>query len=191
MKSLLHQFLFSWRYLGTPPWDTHISPPELMEYIQNHPAGNALDLGCGTGTNCLTLARNGWTVTGVDLAGLAIYKARRKFAAENLRGRFIVSNVIRVSLLTEHFDLILDIGCYHNLPPDERSAYHENIHKWLKEDGSLLLYGHVSNRKGSENVFLTEENINQLSHRLFLEDRKDCTDAWQRQTVWLCFRKPG
>ncbi len=45
---------FNLRYLGNPPWDTGVSPPELLAIIAEKQPGRALDLGCGTGTNLLT-----------------------------------------------------------------------------------------------------------------------------------------
>lgn len=41
---------------GSPPWDTNITPPELVAEVEGPQArtsGRALDLGCGTGTNSL------------------------------------------------------------------------------------------------------------------------------------------
>ncbi|HZD55845.1 MAG TPA: class I SAM-dependent methyltransferase, partial [Anaerolineales bacterium] len=69
---ILRRIFFNLWYYREPPWDTGISPPELLAFIESHPAGQALDLGCGTGTNVITLARNGWQVTGVDFAPRAI-----------------------------------------------------------------------------------------------------------------------
>ena len=56
---------FKWRYWRRQtPWDTQVTPPEVMEFIARTPPGKALDLGCGTGTNAITLARHGWQVDG-------------------------------------------------------------------------------------------------------------------------------
>jgi len=41
--------LFSERYAsGETPWDSGITPPEIIEFLEMAPAGSALDLGCGT-----------------------------------------------------------------------------------------------------------------------------------------------
>src|SRR5689334_21905005 len=52
---MLRRLSFNLWYFRNPPWDSGISPPELLEFIQTHPAGKAIDLGCGTGTNVITL----------------------------------------------------------------------------------------------------------------------------------------
>ncbi|NJL93940.1 MAG: methyltransferase domain-containing protein [Anaerolineae bacterium] len=75
---------FFWmRYLrGKTPWDTNITPPEVVRLVAEGrtPPGRALDLGCGTGTNALYLARQGWQADGVDFIGQAVRAARRKAA---------------------------------------------------------------------------------------------------------------
>ena len=62
---MLQRLLYNFWYYFNPPWDTGVTPPEVVEAIEGSKAltpGRALDLGCGTGTNGLYLARHGWEV---------------------------------------------------------------------------------------------------------------------------------
>lgn len=181
---------FNLRYFGKPPWDTNQSPPELLEFIQSHPAGSALDLGCGTGTNCLTLAQAGWRTSGVDLAWWAIRKARLRFKAAGLDGQFAAGNIIQVDVPEAEFDLVLDIGCFHSLPEEERNTYRENIFRWLKPGGSFLIYGHKPSARQRLEASLSDHDLSEFQKSLTLTNRKDCEDRWGRQTLWLCFVKP-
>ncbi|QLQ05802.1 MAG: class I SAM-dependent methyltransferase [Anaerolineae bacterium] len=120
-----------WRaYLhGRTPWDTLITPPELEGLILSGDLapGQAVDLGCGTGTNAIFMARHGWTVVGVDFAPQAILRARRRLAQapREIQERvvFHVGDVTRWRFATMPFDFALDIGCLHALSPTERAAY--------------------------------------------------------------------
>ncbi|GIV79653.1 MAG: hypothetical protein KatS3mg050_4047 [Litorilinea sp.] len=78
---------------GPRPWDTGITPPEVVAFWQEHGPGNgglALDLGCGTGTNVAFLARQGLRVLGFDYSGralnMALQRIRRSQAAPPLPG---------------------------------------------------------------------------------------------------------
>lgn len=78
----------SWdqRYVdGELLWDTGEPGVHLPGVIERHniaPA-NALEIGCGTGTNSIWLAQHGFEVTGTDLAPTAIARAeaRERFAS--------------------------------------------------------------------------------------------------------------
>ena len=70
--SILHKLRFYCWYFRKPPWDTNQTPPEVLDFIKHKPPGKALDLGCGTGTNAITLAKNDWQVVGIDFVSKAI-----------------------------------------------------------------------------------------------------------------------
>jgi 2-polyprenyl-3-methyl-5-hydroxy-6-metoxy-1,4-benzoquinol methylase len=132
---------FQWRYWRRQtPWDTQVTPPEVLEFIARTPPGKALDLGCGTGTNAITLARHGWRVTGVDFIPRAILAARAKAARSGFAIDFLVANVTALSALSGPFDYILDIGCLHALKAEDRVRYAVNLSRLLRPQAWYMLY---------------------------------------------------
>ena len=137
-----------WRaYLhGRTPWDTLITPPELEGLILSGDLapGQAVDLGCGTGTNAIFMARHGWTVVGVDFAPQAILRARRRLAQAPREIQeqvvFHVGDVTRWRFATMPFDFALDIGCLHALSPTERAAYVAELTRHTRMGARFLLY---------------------------------------------------
>ena len=124
---------------GFKPWDSGVPPPELTELIEGRdalPAGSALDLGCGTGTNCKYLFEHGWSVTGVDYVGRAIAMARRKAPGAKL----LVGDVTRLAELGVQgpFDLMLDLGCFHSIPDAGRDAYVREAARVARAGATLL-----------------------------------------------------
>jgi len=93
--------------LGRVPWDTGVTPPEVVAVIERGDLapGRALDLGCGTGTNCIYLARHGWQAVGVDFSVLAIRRARRKARRAGLDCRFYRADVTDLGFLDDPFAL--------------------------------------------------------------------------------------
>ncbi|MBK8033983.1 MAG: class I SAM-dependent methyltransferase [Chloroflexi bacterium] len=63
------------------PWDTGITPPEIVQILHELPPGRALDIGCGTGTNVRYLLEHGWEADGLDFVPQAVETARLKLVA--------------------------------------------------------------------------------------------------------------
>jgi cyclopropane fatty-acyl-phospholipid synthase-like methyltransferase len=135
-------------WLGRPPWDTGITPPEVMAYLQRTPPAAALDLGCGTGTNAVTLARHGWRVTGVDFSWRALRAARRKARQARVEIRFLHRDAARLGDLAGPFDLALDIGCFHSLEPSACARYADTLARLLRPGATYLLYAFLEPAAG-------------------------------------------
>jgi ubiquinone/menaquinone biosynthesis C-methylase UbiE len=189
IKRFFRRLEFERLYRGNPPWDTNVSPPELMAHIASHTAGRALDLGCGTGTNAITLAQNGWRVVGVDFATQAVTQARRKSREAGTQIDFRIGSVTNLNFLREPVDLILDIGCFHGLEKASREMYIKEVNRLLEEDGTWLLYAHLKSI-ANDLRGLTEADIASLSSRFRCVKRDDGIDTTRgNRSVWLTLKR--
>ena len=137
--------LFSERYAsGETPWDSGITPPEIVELLAELPAGRALDLGCGSGTVIRDLLQYGWRADGVDFVQRAIDIAGAKlseFAADRRRlFRHDVTRLDELPDLRSDYDLIIDIGCGHTLSGAAVHSYASAIAERLAPGGVFMLY---------------------------------------------------
>jgi SAM-dependent methyltransferase len=98
----------------------------------------ALDLGCGPGRNALHLAAAGWTVDAVDLSPAAIAWAGERAAAAGLDVRFVTGDAF-VADLPGPYDLVVDSGCFHHLPPHRRISHLALLERVLAPGGLLSL----------------------------------------------------
>lgn len=141
----MNQLAFEWRYLThQTPWDSGITPPEVMAFLADHPAGQAIDIGCGTGTNVITMAQHGWQVTGIDRSFLAIRAARAKIRASGVEAKVFRADIRQTLELGKTFDLALDIGCFHSLDSGGREVYVENLQRWMNSGGWFVLYSFLA-----------------------------------------------
>jgi len=184
--SYFHRLFFNLWYLRKPPWDTGISPPELLDFIEHHPPGRALDLGCGTGTNVITLAQHGWQVTGVDFAARAVKQARKCVEEAGEQAELLVNDVIDLSDLTGPYDLILDIGCFHGLSQEGVVRYIKNLERLLAPGGYFLMYGFFK-EPGKSGTGLEEMDLEAISALLEVVDRKDSTERGLRPSAWMTY----
>jgi ubiquinone/menaquinone biosynthesis C-methylase UbiE len=192
VQNLFRRLLFHYWYFGQPKWDTGVSPPELLEFIQEHRPGRAIDIGCGTGTNVITLAKAGWQVTGMDFAPRAIQIAKRKVKAAGLRAELSVEDATNMRGIYGVYDLALDIGCFHGIPRDGQSKYLKQLDRILAANGFWLMYGFFKPSTVHEGPGLVETDLNVLSARLTLISRRDGFDDKRgRPSAWFLFQKQG
>ena len=108
---------FAARYAqGETPWDSGTPSEELLRNLN---AGKltgktVLEIGCGTGTNAVELARRGFHVTAADIVDQAIKTARDKARAANVTVDFRVADVMQADL-GGPYDILFDRGVYHCL----------------------------------------------------------------------------
>lgn len=180
---------FQLAYLvGFKPWDSGVSPPELVELVEGPhalPPGRAIDLGCGTGTNCRYLLTHGWDVTGVDYVPRAISAAKRKAPEATL----VIGDVTRLADLGVDgpFDLLLDLGCFHSITEDRRGAYVSEASRIAKAGGTFLLF--AFGEKGQATPFAPETEIRERFGEDFEVVEVRAGAPFRRQTWYRMVRK--
>ena len=127
---------------GDVPWDTGIVPPEVVALLaggQVRP-GWALDLGCGSGLSSRYLASHGFRVVGLDLALSALARAAEAARAAALPAFFCLADVTQLEFLDLRASFALDVGCFHAVAPERRSAYVASLAGRLAPGALYLLY---------------------------------------------------
>src|SRR6266568_6189591 len=86
----------SWNsvYEGSPPWDIGRPQPDFVRLADAGKFhGHMLDVGCGTGEHVMLVASHGAEAMGVDVAELAIERARAKAQQRGISAMFEVGDV--------------------------------------------------------------------------------------------------
>lgn len=127
-------------YAGGPlPWDTGVPDPLLVDAVGRLPGGRALDIGCGTGTNAVFLASQGYAVVGVDFAPRALTLARTRASGAGVAVAFHAADVLVDPIAGGPFDLVFDRGCLHVFDDaGDRARFAERVAELLAPGGRWL-----------------------------------------------------
>ncbi len=111
----------------------------LVDQVESLTPGRALEYGCGTGSNAVWLAKQGWQVTAVDYSGVAIEKGKRMAAEQALNVDFIVADASTYQPQGQ-YELIT---CFYiQLFPEQRAKMLANSSKALAPGGTFLFVSH-------------------------------------------------
>ncbi len=187
--SFLNRLMYTLMYFRRPPWDSGQTPPELLEYLKTRTPGRAIDLGCGTGTNIITLASLGWNVTGVDFVPAAVEQARRKAKMAGILADLRVGDVTRLDDITGPFDFSLDLGCYHSLPGPEKTAYQRELERIMAPGGIWFMYGFLRPTGVDSGMGLSVENLAKIKKGFKLVWRSDGLDRGKHPSAYFIFEK--
>ena len=181
---------FEWRYWRKhTPWDTQITPPEVMDFLAKATPGRALDLGCGTGTNAITLTERGWQVTGVDFSPKAITAARRKATRKGLRIDFRVGDVARLDDLSGPFEYALDIGCMFCLQPADRQKYAAGLMRMLPAGAVYMLYAWLPHIRRGRLWGISSQEVCELFCMAFTQEKMEIGRDGGGESAWYWFKR--
>src|SRR5262249_33426010 len=117
-------------------------------------------LGCGTGTNAVWLAQQGFDVVGVDLSPLAIDQARKRASDAGATVQFETADLLAPPNLGKPFRFVFDRGCYHVLRKLDGPGFFRTI-EMLTEAGTLglVLAGNAKEKMEPGPPVVTEQEF--------------------------------
>ena len=141
-------------YKGSHPWDIGAPQPEIVKLVENNeiPKGRVLDIGCGLGDNSILLAQNGFSMTCMDIAHLAIDKGKTKAARQKVKVNFRVGDALRLDeyFNQEYFNAVVDSGLFHTLSDHERPIFSKQIRRVLVNGGKYFMLCFSDKEPGNE-----------------------------------------
>jgi cyclopropane fatty-acyl-phospholipid synthase-like methyltransferase len=188
---MMNQLVYRLTYwLRMTNWDSDETPREVQEAFQvgNIPPGAALDLGCGTGTNTIFMAKHGRRALGLDFVPEAIKKARSKARLAGVDGRaqFQVADVTRLNEMDlPQSGFALDMGCFHGLDPDGQRRYAEGLAKTMVPGGRYMLYTLDPRKEAGFSFGMRSEAVQAIFAPWFDIVRVERGSFWSRQSTWF------
>jgi 2-polyprenyl-3-methyl-5-hydroxy-6-metoxy-1,4-benzoquinol methylase len=166
--------------LATSPWVTLAVGRELQSLVTDgviNEGMRAMDIGCSIGIEAMYLAKQGLEVTGLDFVPKTIEIAKKIAKLTEANVNFICDDIIEMDLRPYEgkFDLVIDQGCFHHIPVNERSNYAERIYSLLSNDGLFFLRGFSDQMLPSSTndgpIRLTSDAIINTFYKLFFVER--------------------
>lgn len=95
-----------------------------------------LDIGCGTGKNSLYISKKGFNVHGIDISSFAIDNLLPGLNKE----KFVSDDFLEYKKYkSNHFDFVIDIGCFHMIDQEKLADYVKKVSSILKKGGHYIL----------------------------------------------------
>jgi len=115
--------------------------------------------------------------------------AKQKIKQQGIQAELSVNDATKLQGINGHFDLALDIGCFHSIPKDDQAKYLVQLDRILASNGFWLMYGFLNPGTLPSTPGLAEADISLISARLPLISRRDGFDNRERPSAWFLFQK--
>ena len=124
----------------------------LIEQAAIRPGQRVLDVGCGTGSLAVMIARQhpGASVVAIDPDARALARARRKASRAGASVRFDQGFADALSYPDGAFDRVLSSFVYHHVPDGEKPGMLREIRRVLAPGGRMCLLDFAGSDAGGE-----------------------------------------
>lgn len=150
-------------------WGISYPSQELVAFVASlDPTQStvAVDVGCGAGQEAIFLAKQGFSVIGIDHSEAAIKIAELQAKKAGVEVDWQVGNVLELPLVDKSVDFINDRGCFHHIPDEHRAQYAAEMARVLKSNGKILLRG-CREVQNDRFIAVTAEAINHFFSSYF------------------------
>lgn len=180
---------------GNLPWDTGRPSSELQQVLSENGIRpcRVLEIGCGTGTNSVWMAQQGFEVTAIDLAPLAVEQAEERARAAGVTAHFAVADVLHLPELDGPFEFFFDRGCYHAVRREASDQYAPAVARQLAAGArGLILAGNAREPHDPGPPVVTEDEMrNELGRAFQILDLREfrfdeVPGVPQRFLGWSC-----
>jgi ubiquinone/menaquinone biosynthesis C-methylase UbiE len=165
---------------------TAVILPRLLGSIRRYriPSSTFLDVGCGTGTLVLAMARRGWKARGVDASPQMIREAEKKQEKAGVQAVFTHQDMRalrvprRVRLVTALFDTLNHVGS-----ADELLTTFRHVYSSLLPGGYFMF--DLNNERCYQTLWTQDEEVRHRDFTLLLENSYDAVSGRARSVVTL------
>jgi len=137
-------------------WDRGGTSPQLLAWLNSgvlQPCRIGVP-GCGSGWEVAELAKRGFDVIGLDYTAAAVEKTRSLVEAQGLMAKVLQTDVLSYQPEAK-FDAIYEQTCLCAIHPEHWLEYSQQLHQWLKPQGSLwVLYMQMIRSDATEQGFI-------------------------------------
>ncbi len=124
---------------GDTPWEKGKAHPALIDFLAENgpPTGEIFVPGCGSGHDVRVLSTPANHVVGIDLAPLAIAKAKSFPNVGN--EEYLLADLFALpGEFDSRFDVVFEHTCFCAIEPETRARYVETIARVLKPGGEII-----------------------------------------------------
>jgi SAM-dependent methyltransferase len=112
-----------------------------LPFLDHSGCARLLDLGCGTGGDCLVLAQQGLDVTGIDYSQEAVMRAQEKARKASLPVVFLQADMTQaLPFPADQFDAVMSNVAFHSFPDPLLRSILKEIARVLRPSGLFLFY---------------------------------------------------